>query len=272
MLLFPAQVKVPASGLVPAAGIASPPTQETGKMATKSNSNVAFSTAGAATLTATVCVYLTSAHARIYAIPLGVAALVALVGLTTWNLSRGGSAALGIFTLHGSKTTARRRTPRPAAPPRQPASPGGSGHPPAPAAAQPGKPRRRSSHRDRPHPPRGGHRMRPHTGFQPAGQPARPRTRTGRQPSQQAPRPSSTPTTRPSTTGNGRRRGHSPASRPRWAAPLTASGPTATAAPSGTRSQASRLAELPCWSAFARRKAGASSRPTASVTSSGAGS
>jgi len=106
-------------------------------MATKSNSSVAFSTAGAATLTATVCVYLTSAHTRIYAIPLGVAALVALVGLTTWNLSRGGSAALGIFTLKGK--TARRRTPRPAAPPRQPASPGGAGHPPAPApaAAQP---------------------------------------------------------------------------------------------------------------------------------------
>ena len=64
--------------------------------------------------------YLTNAHVRIYTIPLGLAVLAALVGLTTWNLSRGGSAALGIFTLYGRKT-ARRRAPRPAAPPHQPA-------------------------------------------------------------------------------------------------------------------------------------------------------
>jgi hypothetical protein len=107
-------------------------------MATNSNSNVAFNMAGAATVTATVCVSLTSAHARIYTIPLGLAVLVALVGLTTWNLSRGGSAALGNFTLSGRKPT-RTRTSRPAAPPHQPTPPGSKGKPPAPApaAAQP---------------------------------------------------------------------------------------------------------------------------------------
>jgi hypothetical protein len=105
-------------------------------MATKPNSNVAFSTAGAATVTATVCVYLTNAHARIYAIPLGLAVLVALIGLTTWNLARGGSAALGIFMLSGRKT-ARPRTPRPAAPLHQPAPSSSAGKPPAPASAQP---------------------------------------------------------------------------------------------------------------------------------------
>jgi hypothetical protein len=35
------------------------------------NNNVAVNVAGVATLTATVCVYLTDAHARIYAIPAG---------------------------------------------------------------------------------------------------------------------------------------------------------------------------------------------------------
>ena len=107
-------------------------------MATNSNSSAAFNMAGAATVTATVCVSLTSAHARIYTIPVGLAVLAALVGLTTWNLSRGGSAALGNFTLKGSKPP-RPRAPRPAAPPHQPTAPGSAGKTPAPApaAAQP---------------------------------------------------------------------------------------------------------------------------------------
>lgn len=103
-------------------------------MSTKVNS-VAVNVAGAATATATVWVYLTNAHARIYAIPLGLAVLATLIGLTTWNLARGGSAALGSFKLTGRKTP-RPRAPRPAAPPRQPASPTSAGKPPAGAAAQ----------------------------------------------------------------------------------------------------------------------------------------
>ena len=272
MLLFPAQVKVSRRQGWFRRRTSRPLQPRNRNMATNSNSTIAFSTAGAATLTATVCVYLTSAHVRTYTIPLGLAVLVALVGLTTWNLSRGGSAALGIFTLKGSKT-AGRRAPRPAAPPHQPKLPASAGETPRhrhrpphsrQTAAQEQPPRSfLSSSRGSSHAP--SYRLLA------SRQPARPRTRTGRQPSQQAPRPSSTPTTRPSTTGNGRRRGHSPASRPQWAAPLTASGPTATAAPSGTRSRASRLAELPCWSASAHRKAEASPRLTASATSSGAG-
>jgi hypothetical protein len=106
-------------------------------MATKASSSTAASMAGAATVTATVCMYLTNAHARAYAIPIGLAVLAALVALTTWNLARGGSAALGHFTLSGRKTPQPRAPRLPAAPPRQPAPPASAGQPPAPAAAQP---------------------------------------------------------------------------------------------------------------------------------------
>ena len=129
MLLFPAQVKVSRRQGWFRRRTSRPLQPRNRNMATNSNSNIAFSTVGAATLTATVCVYLTSAHARTYTIPLGLAVLVALVGLTTWNLARGGSAALGNFTLKGRKT-ARRRTPRPAAPPHQPTPPASAGETP----------------------------------------------------------------------------------------------------------------------------------------------
>jgi hypothetical protein len=63
---------------------------------------------------------------------------VALFWLTTWNLARGGSAALGNFTLSGRKT-ARPRTPPPAAPPHRPAPPSSAEQPLAPTAAQPAR-------------------------------------------------------------------------------------------------------------------------------------
>jgi hypothetical protein len=104
-------------------------------MATNGNNSVAVNTAGAVTVTATVCVYLANAHAGIYVIPLGLA-VFALACLTVWNLARGGSAALGNFTLSGRKS-ARPRTPRPAAHPHQPAPGTSAGKPPAPAAGRP---------------------------------------------------------------------------------------------------------------------------------------
>ena len=104
-------------------------------MSTKANS-VAVNVAGVATATATIWVYLTNAHDRIYAISLGLAVLAALIGLTVWNLARGGRAEWGSFKLTGRKTPLS-RAPRPAAPPRQPAPPSSAGKPPASAAAQP---------------------------------------------------------------------------------------------------------------------------------------
>ena len=272
MLLFPAQVKVSRRQGWFRRRTSRPLQPRNRNMATNSNTTIAFSTAGAATLTATVCVYLTSAHVRTYTIPLGLAVLVALVGLTTWNLSRGGSAALGIFTLKGSKT-AGRRAPRPAAPPHQPKLPASAGgNPPAsaPAAAQPAN--------------RGAGAATAIVLILLAGVIACALIQAS---SQSAAGATANPHGKAAVSAgpasvvyayyaavNDREwpKAWALAGQPtQWAAPLTASGPTATAAPSGTRSQASRLAELPCWSASAHRKAEASPRLTASATSSGAG-
>jgi len=150
MLLFPAQVKISRRKgwfrrrtSCPPPGKRRVPYQEhVVSLTRKENMSINVNNNGAANLvaaTATAGVYigLTNAHARIYAIPLVLAVFAALIGLTTWNLAHGGSAALGNFTLSGRKT-APPQTPPPTAPPYRPAPPS-SAEPPASAAAPPAR-------------------------------------------------------------------------------------------------------------------------------------
>jgi hypothetical protein len=96
--------------------------------------------AGATTVTAAVCMSLASAHARVYAIPLGLAGLAVIVWLARWNLARGGSAVLGNFLTLSGRKVARPRAPRPAADStattRSPQTPGHRGTSQAHAAPQ----------------------------------------------------------------------------------------------------------------------------------------
>jgi len=136
MLLFPAQVKPLGVNTGSSDDVMS--TQGEENVTGNANNNLVATLVGIATASATVCEYLTNGPMHTSAVPFGLAVLVAVVGLTTWNLARGGTAALGKLKLTGRRKSARPRASRSAeASTHRPSPPAKAENPPTLATARP---------------------------------------------------------------------------------------------------------------------------------------